>query len=297
MASRNCNDISVLVTGGKGQLAAALARALEDADISCVTLADRDTLDITDREAVRQYLEANSFTHIINCAAYTAVDKAESEPEQCRRVNVDGVGNIARAVDPNRTRILHISTDFVFDGTAKQPYTEDDQPNPLSVYGSTKLLGEKELFRHAPESIVVRTGWLYSETGTNFLRIILRAASGGKSLRVVNDQRGTPTYAPDLARAVVKIMTSGLWIPGIYNYSNAGEATWYDFAAEIIRLSYPETSIAPCSSGDYPAAAKRPAYSVLDKNRISEDYKVDIPDWHDSLKTCINNIKQDKWLL
>lgn len=282
--------VHVLVTGADGQLGTALRAVFNDDEAVFVR---RDEMDITDFDAVKRVVFSQPFTHVINCAAYTAVDKAETETELCRRVNVDGVHNIIAAIKDTGAGLIHFSTDYVFDGKKDTPYVEDDDAQPLSVYGRTKRESEVLIVNEAPDSLIIRTGWLYSPYGRNFVKTILAKGLETRRLRVVNDQTGTPTNADDLAAAVVSIVRGKLWTPGIFHYTNQGEATWYDFASEIARLALPGVEVQPCTTADFGAAALRPAFSVLDKTKIKETYNLQIPDWRHSLSACLRNIKQN----
>lgn len=285
--------MKILITGSQGQLGRELAQALESVSKAEVVLTDADTLDITDSHAVDRFLEQGAFTHVVNCAAYTAVDRAEEFKADCAAVNTQGIENIARRGDELDLRIIHISTDYIFDGTSCRPYTESAKPNPLNVYGSTKRKGETALLGLAPTAIILRTGWLYSPWGHNFVKTILERGTKGTRLEVVSDQVGTPTYAADLAAAIVTILTAPTWSPGIYNYSNEGVASWYDFAVAILESAgLPEAAAAvvPIPTADYPTPATRPAYAVLDKSRIRATFGVNTPHWQSSLRKCVQRI-------
>lgn len=274
------------------ELAEVLPRVLK----AEIVLTDQNELDITDSQAVERFLRAGCFTHIVNCAAYTAVDAAEEDKAQCAAVNVAGVENLARHAEELDIRIIHISTDYIFDGTACRPYSESAKPNPLNVYGSTKRRGETALLGLAPASVIVRTGWLHSPYGKNFVKTMLKAARGGRPLEVVADQVGTPTYAADLARAIAAIIAAPAWSPGIYNYSNAGVATWYDFAVAVLEAAgMPDKAaeIKPVPTADYPTPATRPAYSVLAKSKIRATFGVQVPHWQSSVRQCVERILQN----
>lgn len=284
--------MKILVTGANGQLGRELRNVLEEWKSGITTYADIEELDITDRKATEAFLRAGEFTYIINCAAYTAVDRAEEEKLQCAAVNIDGITNLARLADELGTKIIHISTDYVFDGRTYRPYTESDKVNPVSQYGTTKRKGETSLLGLAPDSIIIRTGWLYSPYGRNFVKTIMKLCASEQSLRVVCDQVGTPTYALDLAKAIVTIISARQWTPGIINFSNEGVCSWYDFAIAIQRIaSLPGCKIRPCHTSDYPTPAQRPFYSVLDKSRFRATYSTPIPHWEESLTHCINRLK------
>lgn len=283
--------MKILVTGARGQLGNELRRVLEEKLPQQSVYIDKDELDLTDRKATEAFLRAGDFSHVINCAAYTAVDRAEEEKLQCAAVNIDAVANIARIADELGLRIVHLSTDYVFDGHAYKAYTESDKVNPMSQYGTTKRKAETMLLGLAPESVIVRTGWLYSPYGNNFVKTILKKSATEPTLRVVNDQIGTPTYAADLAEAIYTIITSQQWVPGIINYSNEGVASWYDFATAILRISGNTTCrVKPVSTEDFPTPAARPHFSVLNKNKFRATYGKAIPHWEEALTRCIERI-------
>jgi dTDP-4-dehydrorhamnose reductase len=281
----------ILVTGAHGQLGMELnflSSLLETHEFVFVSHAD---FDITDEVFVTRYIASGNFTEVINCAAYTAVDKAETEREQAYKVNATGAGNLAKACHQYGVKFIHFSTDFVFDGTHSLPYTEDETTAPLSVYGASKLEGEKLVQQHNPDALIIRTSWVYSSFGNNFVKTILRLCRERDSLNVIFDQVGTPTYARDLAAAVISIIKQKQWVPGIYNYSNEGVASWYDFAIAIRDLAGLTTRIAPIETSQYPTPATRPKYSVLNKKKIKATYTLDIPYWRDSLAECIKLLK------
>lgn len=270
----------VTVTGSSGQLGQALQHiAVNYPDVEFHFVSSSE-LDITDKENVDAYFSEHRPYACINAAAYTAVDKAESEPEKAFAVNATGAGNVAEACKQNDVLLLHISTDFVFDGKKREPYTEDDIPNPQSVYGSSKLQGEKEIQAILNKYYIIRTSWVYSQFGHNFMKTMLRLGKERSSLSVVNDQTGTPTNAVDLANAILAIIKSGKTAYGIYNYSNEGKCTWYDFAKEIFGVTKINIDLQPIPTSAYPTPAKRPEYSVLDKSRIKTIFGIDINHWH-----------------
>ncbi len=281
----------ILVTGANGQLGRSLNRLIAHRDDFCVDFTDVAELDLTDRIAVEDAITSGGYDFIINCAAYTAVDKAESDEVNASRINTEAVGNIARAARATKTRVIHISTDYVFSGKHHRPYDELDEPYPTSVYGRTKLEGEGILKSFCPDSVIIRTAWLYSEFGSNFVKTILRKGVEKRALTVVCDQIGTPTYAGDLAEAIIAIVDSPEWTPGVYNFTDEGVASWYDFAIDILRIGgHPEITVTPCATIDYPTPACRPSYSVLDKSKIKRIYGIKIPYWRDSLARCIANL-------
>lgn len=280
------NSKKILITGAHGQLGSALSSLLQSTPYN-VVCTDYDSLDITNSEAVESFIGEGKFDYIVNCAAYTQVDRAEEDADNADLLNHIAVANIANAALNCGGRVIHISTDYVFDGNHFVPYVESDEPAPRSVYGSTKLAGERDLFDIAPDSIVVRTAWLYSVTGNNFVKTMLRLGKEKDSIRVVYDQIGSPTYAPDLASAILTIIESETWVPGVYHFTNEGVISWYDFAKAIFRISGVHCEVSPILSSEYKTLAVRPHYSVLDKSKIKSVFGVNIPYWEDSLQLCI----------
>ncbi len=285
--------MKILVTGSNGQLGRSLRREFDLTSNHEVIYTDIDSLDLCDKSKVEEFIKTNDFDIIINCAAYTAVDKAETDNLKAEIINSGAVGNIASAVDKTgKTKIIHISTDYVFSGESFRPYIENDEPQPRSIYGRTKLEGEGILFSLCPDSIILRTAWLYSEFGSNFAKTMLRLAKEDQPIRVVADQIGTPTYAGDLAKAIINIIESENWVPGIYHFTNEGVASWYDFAMEIFRLSGIKVrEVTPVTTSEYKSVAMRPMYSVLDKSKIKNMYNIKIPYWVDSLQKCLKMIE------
>ena len=268
-----------LITGSKGQLGTELKKLLPDA-----ILTDVEDLDITNKTAVDLFVKEHHIDTIINCAAYTAVDKAEDVPELVAKINVEGPRNLAQT----NCKIIHISTDYVFDGVGHRPYLESDEPKPVSVYGKTKLAGEQAVMNNAEKAVVLRTAWLYSPYGNNFVKTMRRLGAEKESLNVVCDQIGTPTYAGDLAKAIVTILPQmNAQNKGVYHYSNEGVCSWYDFAHEIMALSNLPCKVNPILSSEYPTKAKRPFYSVLDKNKVKKTFNLEIPYWKESLIKCL----------
>ncbi len=287
--------MKLLVTGSNGQLGRELRKILgEDSnsysdiiysDIIKEEFDDVHILDITNKKILECFIENNNITHIINCAAYTQVDLAEKEIEKAYNINHHAVRNLAELSNKYNIRLVHISTDFVFSGNKKTPYNEQDEPNPLSVYGKSKLEGEKEIEKICSNYVIIRTSWLYSAYKNNFVKTIIKYAKERGNLRVVYDQVGTPTYARDLANILINLLDKE--IKGIYHYSNEGAISWYDFAMAIIELYGIKCNIAPILSKDYPTLAKRPSYSVLSKSKIKEKLQIDIHYWRESLKDCL----------
>lgn len=279
----------LLITGADGQLGRSL-RALGEAGHELI-FTDVAQLDISDAAAVGRAVSEVDF--VVNCAAYTAVDRAESEPELAEKINVLGVRNLAEACAAHDKTLLHISTDYVFDGRSATPYKEDDPPVPLGVYGRTKLAGEQAVRAAGCRGAIVRTAWLYSEYGHNFLRTMLRLGASQQEIRVVSDQLGTPTYAGDLAAAILRVLPDAANKKGeIYHYSDRGQTSWSGFAAEIMRVAGLTATIVPIPTAEYPTPAARPAYSLLDKSKIMRDFGLKIPVWEESLKRCIANIRR-----
>ena len=285
---------NLLVTGANGQLGNEMQRivAANPGKVNAY-FTDIDTLDITDAAAVRSFIEHNAIDVIVNCAAYTAVDRAEDDMVLCAKLNIDAVANLASAARDFGAKVLHISTDYVFDGFEHRPYEESDEPNPRSTYGTTKLQGERELLKYAPDSIIVRTAWLYSPFGKNFVKTMLALGESRDRLSVVCDQVGTPTAAADLASAIFTIIASPEWHAGICHVSNEGAISWYDFTKAIHRIAGITTcEVSPIKSKDYPTRAVRPFYSVLDKTKIKATFGITIPYWEESLARCIAELKQ-----
>lgn len=269
----------VAVTGASGQLGQALQHIAGNYPEITFCFASSQEVDITDKESIDAYFLKYKPNACINAAAYTAVDKAETEPEKAFAINVTGAKNVAEACKEHNVLMLHISTDFVFDGTKKDPYTEDDQPNPQSVYGSTKLQGEKEVQAVLEKYYIIRTSWVYSQFGNNFMKTMIRLGNERDELNVVNDQVGTPTNALDLAEALIVIVQSNKVAYGIYNYSNEGSCTWYDFAKKIFEVNKISIDLHPIPTTAYPTPAKRPEYSVLDKSKIKKMFNFKVENW------------------
>jgi len=286
----------ILVAGANGQLGNELKVASKSYYGYDFIFTDIDTLDLSSSSKTYEFIKDSKPDWIINCAAYNLVDKAESEPNAAVIVNSTSVKNITEAIKESECRFIHISTDYVYDGLSNVPYSEESVPNPSSAYGKSKLAGEKHALLH-PGSMVIRTSWLYSSFGNNFVKTILRHGKEKESLRVVFDQTGTPTYAADLASAILNIISGVIrnqftLKAGIYNYSNEGVCSWYDFAVEIIEEAGLNCNIVPILTKDYVLPAPRPAFSVMDKSKIKENYGLSIPYWRDSLIKCIKLLKE-----
>ncbi|MCI5646790.1 MAG: dTDP-4-dehydrorhamnose reductase [Bacteroidales bacterium] len=282
----------ILVTGCKGQLGNELqVLAPQYADTCKFFFTDKEELDITDRQAILSFVEVNGISHIINCAAFTAVDKAESEPELCELLNHTAPEYLADAAEAVGATMIQVSTDYVFDGTACRPYTETDDTCPNSVYGRTKLAGEEAVIRNCPGSMVIRTAWLYSTFGNNFVKTMLRLGKEREELGVIFDQIGTPTYARDLAEAIMTAVDKGVR-PGVYHFTDEGVCSWYDFTRAIHELAglSDKCHVRPLHTEEYPTPAARPHYSVLDKTKIKQTYGIEIPWWKDSLKKCLKEL-------
>jgi len=281
----------ILITGASGQLGSELKVVSRNYLGYEFIFTDVGELDITDGEKAEKFISQNNPDWIVNCAAYNFVDRAEDEPAQAARINSTAVRNIVQVIKGSQCRFIHFSTDYVFDGNSNVPYSETSSTSPAGVYGNSKLAGEKEALAHNL-SMVVRTSWLYSSFGENFVKTIIRKGKEKGLLKVVFDQIGSPTYAADLASAVIQIVSGVIrnqtaFYAGIYQYSNEGVCSWYDFATEIIREAGIECNVLPVRSSEYPTRAKRPHYSVLDKSKIKETYNLEIPHWRSSLQKCI----------
>lgn len=274
----------ILVTGASGQLGHAIQYVAPDYPELKFVFASSAEADITDKAAIQQFFERHRPDFCINAAAYTAVDKAESEPEKAYAVNATGPKHLAEVCNKFDTTLLHISTDFVFDGNKTTPYTEDDIPNPQSVYGKTKLEGENIIKQTAKKYFIIRTSWVYSQFGNNFLKTMIRLGNERESLSVVNDQTGTPTHAIDLAKVLISIISSGKKVYGIYNFSNEGSCTWYEFAKEIFSVNKINIDLQPIPTSAYPTPAIRPKYSVLDKEKIKTIFELRIKRWQDLIE-------------
>ncbi len=278
--------MKMLVTGSNGQLGSELRLIAEKNPAYEFIFTDYQELDITKADEVDSFIEELKPDYLINCAAYTAVDKAEQEQETAMKLNAGAVEILAKASISNAFRLIHISTDYVFDGKNHKPYTTEDQVNPTGVYAKSKALGERAAVIN-PANIVIRTSWLYSAYGHNFVKTIRKAGKERGMLKVVADQIGSPTWAADLATAILKMIE--LDVPGgIYHFTNEGVCSWYDFATEIVSSAGLDCRVVPILSGEFSSAAKRPAFSVLDKTKIKENYGIVIPHWRASMEKCVS---------
>ncbi len=279
--------MNILITGCNGQLGNEIQ--LLQAQYAQHTWLNTDVneLDITDKAAIERFVGANEIDGIVNCAAYTAVDKAESDPQLARKLNADAPAFLAEAVAKRGGWMVQVSTDYVFNGTKHTPYVETDEPCPNSIYGQTKLEGEQAVSKLCTNAMIIRTAWLYSEFGNNFVKTMIRLGREREQLGVIFDQVGTPTYAHDLATAIMTAIDKGIK-PGVYHFSNEGVTSWYDFTKSIHRLAGINTcQVSPLHTAEYPTPACRPAYSVLDKTKIKAAYGIEIPHWEESLAKCI----------
>ncbi|MBT8182098.1 MAG: dTDP-4-dehydrorhamnose reductase [Eudoraea sp.] len=285
--------MNVLVTGSKGQL----GRCLQDAAKAIPNLqfvfTDKEELDITSKGAVSEYFQSHEFDYCINCAAYTAVDKAESEQDKAFLINAEAVRILAQACLLSDCIFIHISTDFVFDGEKRTPYTEGDIPNPINIYGASKFKGEQYVQQILKKYFMIRTSWVYSEYGHNFVKTMLRLAKEKNEISVVNDQIGSPTYAGDLAKLILKIIYRESNTYGIYHFSNVGSISWYDFAKEIYRVSHLKTKVIPIASKDYTQVANRPVFSILATDKVNQLMPGSgfLCDWKSSLLKAIKRIR------
>lgn len=284
--------MNILITGCNGQLGNEIQLLEKDYPQHVWFNTDVQELDISNQLAVEQFVAENKIDGIVNCAAYTAVDKAEDNKELCTTLNMVAPAYLAAAVEKRGGWMIQISTDYVFDGTKHTPYIETDTPSPNSVYGSTKLAGELGVSKFCKKSVIIRTAWLYSTFGNNFVKTMIRLGKEKPELGVIFDQIGTPTYARDLAVAIMTIINKGI-VPGVYHFTNEGVISWYDFTKAIHRIAGITTChVRPLHTAEYPTPANRPHYSVLDKTKIKETYGIEIPYWEESLKDCLEKIEE-----
>jgi dTDP-4-dehydrorhamnose reductase len=282
----------ILVTGANGQLGSELRSLAKSLPQYEFLFTDKEELLIDNEIAIQQYFAEHTPSYCINCAAYTAVDRAESDKEVALKINGIAPGLLAAACRKNSAKFIHVSTDYVFDGRSSTPYTEDKETGPINFYGISKLEGEISCLKEDPEAIIIRTAWVYSEYGNNFVKTMIRLMGERESISVVNDQVGAPTYAKDLAEVIMQIISSGKWVNGIYHYSNAGRISWFDFAVAIKELINSECKVFGIAGSQYPTPAARPSFSLLDTRKITETYSVEIPFWKHSLEECISRLSE-----
>lgn len=285
----------VLITGANGQLGNEMRR-LGAVSPNEYLFTDVAELDITDKAAIAEFVKSNNVEIIVNCAAYTNVDKAEDDEATAELINATAVRNLAEAVKAVDGTLFHVSTDYVFGSEGNTPRTEDMPTNPLGVYGKTKLHGEQAIAEVGAKAIIIRTAWLYSEFGNNFLKTMLRLTAEKESLNVVFDQVGSPTYAGDLALAIFSIIEGGVYVgnEGVYHFSNEGVCSWYDFATEIAAAAGHECVVMPCHSNEFPSKVTRPPFSVLDKTKIKTTFGIEIPHWRDSMLYCLQRLAKQQ---
>ena len=279
--------MNILITGCNGQLGNEMQLLEKENPQHIYYNTDVAELDITNQAAIEQFVEDNQIDGIVNCAAYTAVDKAEDNEELCTKLNAEAPAYLAHAIGKRGGWMVQISTDYVFDGTNHTPYTEDEDTCPNSVYGRTKLIGELNVQKLCERSMIIRTAWLYSTFGNNFVKTMIRLGKEKSELGVIFDQIGTPTYARDLAQVIMTAINKGI-VPGLYHFSNEGVISWYDFTKAIHRIAGITTChVRPLHTAEYPTPAARPHYSVLDKTKIKQTYGIEVPYWEESLRECI----------
>jgi len=283
---------NILITGSKGQLGSELQAASEENADFRYFFTDVDELDITDKKCIEKFIVENKIDFIVNCAAYTAVDRAEDDEKTAYLINSDAVKNIGETAAKHNVKVIHVSTDYVFDGTNHTPYSEYMPVSPTSIYGKSKLAGEESLIEICPAAVIIRTSWLYSTFGNNFVKTMIKLGNERDSLNVIFDQVGTPTYAADLAKAIMQIINFENWIAGIYHFSNEGVCSWYDFTKSIHRTAKIACKVNPIETKDYPVRTPRPFYSVLNKAKIKSTYAIEISHWEESLERCIAILQQ-----
>ncbi len=281
----------ILVTGANGQLGRSIKKISSGYPQLEFIFLSREDMPIHHAEMIRNCFAAWQPQFCVNCAAYTAVDRAEEEKEKAFQVNGDGVGWLAHACRDHDTSLIHISTDYVFDGRSSKPYKEDDITDPVNIYGASKLKGEKLCREQDPQSIIIRSSWVYSEFGKNFIRTMLKFLPEKEEINVVNDQFGSPTYAHDLAETILQIIAGPQWLPGIYHFCNEGIISWYDLAVEIKKMIRANCRINAISTNEYPTLAKRPAYSVLNTEKIRQAFHLQLKDWKKSLAACLDELR------
>ena len=287
--------MQILITGANGQLGNEMRVIAQSNAQHEFVFTDVQELNICDKDAVSAFFKEGHFDFVVNCAAYTAVTNAEKDFDKSLALNRDAVRNIGEAAAENNTKVIHISTDYVFDGTAHTPYKEDAAVNPQSVYGKTKYEGEAALAQACSDYVIIRTAWLYSSFGNNFVKTMIKLGKTRDKLTVIFDQIGSPTYAADLAKAIMAVINSEEFVTGTYHFSNEGVCSWYDFAKAIHRLyGLHNCDVQPLETNQYPDDTPRPAYSVLNKTKIKNTYKVNIPHWFESLEKCIRILKEEE---
>jgi len=284
--------MTILITGSNGQLGNEMRVIAAQYPAINFIFTDIAELDLTNMEALQQFFTQNKPQIVVNCAAYTAVDKAEEDVDLCYLVNKTAVENLAKACAANQAKLLHVSTDYVFDGSSYLPYTEDMPVCPTSVYGKSKLAGEEVAMANCAQTAIIHTSWLYSAFGNNFVKTMIRLGQERESLNVIFDQVGTPTYAADLANAILQMLNTEVFVSGVYHFSNEGVCSWYDFAKKIHQLAGVSCKVSPIETKDYPTAAARPHYSVLNKSKIKSTYHIEIPHWEESLIKCIEILQK-----
>jgi len=289
--------MNVLITGTNGQLGSEIKEISSNYPSLHFIFSDRNELDICDLEALRLFIAKNQVNTVINCAAYTAVDQAENDSQTAEKINATAVQNLVLTIQEVEGKLIHISTDYVFDGNGHLPYKEEDVVNPNGIYGKTKLQGEQYILKSSIDAIVIRTSWLYSSFGHNFVKTMLKLGPERTSLNVIYDQIGTPTYAGDLAASCLDVLVNNDKVSSkgkLYHYSNEGVASWYDFALAIFDVANIDCMVNPIETFEYPTPATRPAYSILNKRKIKEDFDIQIPYWKTSLEKCINILNTKK---
>lgn len=282
---------TILVTGSGGQLGMEIWKLSEQYPSYKFLFTTKESLPIDNFDLVKKYFEQQQIDHCINCAAYTAVDNAGSEKDKAFLINAEAAGNLATICKAHQAQFIHISTDYVFDGQASTPYKEEDRISPINVYGESKLRGEELILNHNSSAVIIRTSWVYSSFGNNFVKTMLRLLKEKESINVVSDQYGSPTYAADLAAVIMTIIekeNGDHSQTGIFNYCNAGVITWYEFAKAIKKFIKSKCTVNPIPTSAYPTTAKRPQYSVLDTAKIKETFGITIPNWKDSLHACLS---------
>jgi dTDP-4-dehydrorhamnose reductase len=285
------NKPVILILGSGGQLGQEFQKIISAYPNFEFKFLARTEFDLENLETVNEVLAPFSNSFLINCAAYTAVDKAEAETSRAFQVNGEAVGELAACCNKLNIRFIHFSTDYVFDGSSSEAYKEDAVTSPVNTYGASKLRGEELCMKNNPESIIIRTSWVYSAYGNNFVKTMIRLLSDRESIKVVNDQVGSPTWAADLAKATMQIISNQKWVAGIYHYANAGSISWYQFALAIKEIIHSACTIQPIPSTEYPTAARRPAFSILDTSRIVSTFSLNIPPWKESLAACLKELQ------